>query len=73
MLVTRNTDLPNSPHFSRTPRVLISDDGYFYKTREGEMRGAFASESIAMDDLKVFIKVMAIEAALEKTDLFKIA
>jgi len=73
MLATRSTDLSSSPLFSRTPRILIADDGYYYKTREGEIRGAFDSESIAMDDLKIFIRVMAIEAALDKTDLFKIA
>ncbi len=71
MLATRCTDQFNSPLFSRTPRVMITDDGYYYKTREGETRGAFDSESIAMNDLKIFIRVMAIEAALEKTDLFK--
>jgi hypothetical protein len=70
MQTSRSSDLPNLALFSRTARIIVEAGSYYYKTREGEIRGGFDSELLALRDLRVFIKVIEIEIALEKTDLF---
>jgi hypothetical protein len=71
MQARRKSDRLNTPIYPRTQRIMIADEGYYYKTREGETRGSFDSEANALKDLKVFIRVMAIEAALDNSDLLK--
>ena len=53
------------PILDRTERIAINDDGYFYKTRECDIVGPFATESEALYDLNVFIDVLKIESELQ--------
>jgi len=57
-------------HFERTSRMVISDEGYFYRTRECDLIGPFTTEAEALYDLNVFVKVSEIERNLHLDDFF---
>ncbi|TQV74957.1 hypothetical protein FLL45_08420 [Aliikangiella marina] len=56
--------------FTRTNRLVVSDDGYFYRTRECDLIGPFFTEAEALYDLNVFVKVSEIEQNLQLDDFF---
>ena len=59
-------------HFKRSSRIVHDDDGFHYRTREGELVGPFSTEAKAKYDLNTFLKVVAIEKELgEDIDLLK--
>ena len=45
-----------TPIQDRSDRFYIDDKGVFYKTREGEIRGPFSTQSVAEFDLECFIQ-----------------
>jgi hypothetical protein len=49
---------------ARQSRFVINDEGYFYRTRECDLIGPFPTESEALFDLNVFVKVTEIESTL---------
>ncbi len=51
--------------FNRSDRILIDDNGFYYKTREGATAGPFLTESKALFDLNIFIKITEIEVELQ--------
>lgn|GEM_PF-1457722 len=55
--------------FKRSSRFVINDEGFFYRTRECDLIGPFNTESEALYDLNVFIKVTEIEAELQPENL----
>lgn len=57
-------------HFERTNRVVVSDEGYFYRTRECDLIGPFTTEAEALYDLNVFVQVSEIEKNLKLDDFF---
>lgn len=61
----RKTDDKSSLH-PQTERLIISDDGYFYRTREEGFIGPFSTESEALFDLNVFIEVTQIEESIQQ-------
>jgi len=48
----------------RSDRFNLDYDGYHYKTREGEHRGPFATQSTANYDLNCFIRASQLEKEL---------
>ena len=52
--------------YNRSERIVIADDGYFYKTREGEVLGPFHTESKALFDLNIFLNILEIEKELKQ-------
>ena len=50
---------------TRKNRFVINDEGYFYRTRECDLIGPFPTQSEALFDLNVFVKVTEIEQTLE--------
>ena len=54
--------------FNRSSRFVINDEGFFYRTRECELIGPFPTESEALFDLNVFVKVTEIEESLHLDD-----
>jgi len=69
----RATDLPDCQVYSRSERLIINDEGYFYLTREGDVMGPFITESQALFDLNVFIQVTAIEKEIQDEFLLAVA
>ncbi len=67
----RATDVLSSI-FQRSERIISEEDGYSYKTREGEIRNGFATRSAALFDLNNFIEVVSIQADL-RTKSFSLA
>ena len=55
----------------RKDRFVLSDEGYFYKTRECDLIGPFATESEALFDLNTFIEVAKIEQEFVVDELLK--
>lgn len=47
--------------FERGERIVIRDEGFYYRTRECEMIGPFESRSEAALDLNTFIQVTEIQ------------
>ena len=47
--------------FVRTDRILVKEGEYFYRTRECDMIGPFATISEARYDLNMFVEVSEIE------------
>lgn len=47
--------------FNRTNRIVISDQGYFFKSRESRFNGPFPTEARAKFELNLFIEIKRIE------------
>ncbi|MCW8878731.1 MAG: DUF6316 family protein [Kangiellaceae bacterium] len=61
----RISDTPGAQLYNRSDRVIINDEGYFYRTREQDLMGPFSTESEALFDLNVFLQVTEIEQELK--------
>lgn len=59
--------------YQRTDRVIINDDGYYYRTREGEQMGPFATISETLFDLNIFKQVTILEQELNEENYLDIA
>ncbi len=65
MISTRRINDPiKSQHRSRKDRVVISDEGYHYRTREEQLIGPFVTEANALYDLNNFIELTSIQQQL---------
>ena len=53
----------------KSRRMIMSEQGVFYRTRGGRLSGPFNSEIEARNDLNVFIQVVAIEEELDIENL----
>ena len=62
----RISDALGAQLYDQTDRVIINDEGYFYRTREQELMGPFSTESEALFDLNVFLRVTEIEKELKE-------
>jgi hypothetical protein len=78
MDIARSDDDPHATKFSednkifrRTSRIYVQDVYYYYTTREHEVRGPFLSLNEVNKDLKVFLKVTAIEREFDQSLPFK--
>lgn len=68
----RDSDNPKYVgHYDRSERFVIADDGYYYRTREGELRGPFVTQSEANFDLNIFLEVITIEQQLNEDPLLQ--
>jgi len=47
--------------FTRTHRIVINDNGYYFKTREQSILGPFPTEAETLFELNVFIEIKEIE------------
>jgi hypothetical protein len=47
--------------FTRTRRLIMEDDGFYYKTRENGVVGPFSTEATASYELNQFIMAIEIE------------
>jgi hypothetical protein len=54
--------------FNRSDRILIDDDGYCYKTREGKIIGSFETEAAAKYDMNRFIELIELEKKFQESD-----
>ncbi|WP_444997271.1 DUF6316 family protein [Aliikangiella sp. IMCC44359] len=59
-------------YFNRSSRIFNNDSGYYYKTREGEVRGSFPTEAEARYDLNHFVELIQLEQELQSMD-FQVA
>ena len=55
----------------RSDRLVVNDEGFFYRTRECDLIGPFATELAARADLKFFINVTRIEQNISAENLFE--
>ncbi len=69
----RANEFLSSIKHTRTDRILVGDDGYYYKTREGELHGVFETREQALYDLNVFIRVTEIEQEYDRCGQFEFA
>ncbi|TQV88212.1 DUF6316 family protein [Aliikangiella coralliicola] len=59
--------------FKRSNRIVVNDEGFHYRTREGQLVGPFSTKSEAKYDLNTFLKIVAIEKEFENdVELLKI-
>lgn len=72
-LQARANDAVKRYIYQRTDRVMINDEGYFYRTREGEIMGPFATESETLFDLNIFKQVTMLEQELNDENYLDIA
>lgn len=71
-MVYRSSDNSNyTGHYDRSDRFVVADDGFYYRTREGEVRGPFVTQSEANFDLNIFLEVISIEQQLNEDALLK--
>ncbi|WP_196137177.1 DUF6316 family protein [Aliikangiella sp. G2MR2-5] len=66
--IYRKSDPINS-QFEKSPRLVVNDQGFFYKVRGGRLNGPFETEKEARSDLRVFKQVLAIEEQLDTENL----
>jgi hypothetical protein len=59
--------------FNRSERILIDDSGYYYKTREGEVVGSFATEAAARYDMNKFLELIELEKEFLEMDFLMAA
>ena len=50
--------------FTRSRRMVIKEDDYYYKTREQEIMGPYSTGPIAEFELNIFLHIIAIEQEL---------
>ena len=62
----REGDGQVSQAFIRGDRLIINDEGYFYRTREEGIVGPYNTESEALFNLNVFIEVTQIEKSIQQ-------
>lgn len=60
----RISDPQISEVFTRSERLVIDDNGYHYRTREGELIGPFVTESQALYDLNSFVELSVLQQQL---------
>jgi hypothetical protein len=65
----RKDDLLPLVCFNRSNRINNKAGGYYYNTREGEVRGSFATEAKARYDLNQFIELIMLEKELQAIEL----
>jgi hypothetical protein len=41
--------------FTRTERIVIDDDGFYFKTRENGIVGPYTTESFAINELQKYV------------------
>ena len=54
--------------FKRSDRIVIDDNGYYYKTREGGITGPFITEAKTLFDLNIFILTTEVELELGQSN-----
>ena len=69
----RQADILSTDTFKRTDRILVEDNVFYYKTREGDICGAFETKSEALYDLNIYIANAQIQQELLDFDLYKAA
>lgn|GEM_PF-3653344 len=62
--IYRKSD-PHDVFYSKSPRIVNSELGFFYRVRGGKLNGPFKSRDDAESDLSTFIKISMIEAELD--------
>jgi len=69
----RRNDILPATSFKRTDRIFVDDKVFYYKTREGEVCGAFETKSETLYDLNIFLANAQIQQELLSFDLYKAA
>ena len=59
--------------FMRTNRIVIGDQGYFFKSRENQVNGPFSTEAEARFELNLFIEIKQIELEFASSDSSNVA
>lgn len=67
MSIRRAEDISFIGKHKRTDRIVLIEEGFHYRTREGELRGPFATQSLAKFDLNNFIEALSIEQQLQQS------
>ncbi|MEP1742493.1 MAG: DUF6316 family protein [Kangiellaceae bacterium] len=59
--------------FTRTNRIVIGDQGYFFKSRESQVNGPFPTEAKARFELNLFIEIKRIEQEFASAESSNVA
>ena len=59
--------------FTRTNRIVISDQGYFFKSRESRFNGPYPTEAKARFELNLFIEIKRIEQEFASAESSNVA